>query len=163
VNKRFLVSFSISCYIILMSSVSSAMLPHSEISLGGVHINDTIDDVISLYGKPEHKESSKMDNTDLYMYSSPNFSVRFKNGKVFYILSIVDTRNQRTIPGGQRYAVLSTSRGIAPGMNPSLVEKKYGKADFLKGPDDFCYRDKDGCILEFNRGYAISCYIEHKK
>lgn len=162
-NQKVLASFSISCYMMLMSPVCFAMLTHSEISLGGIHINDSIDDVISMYGKPEYKESSKKNNTDLYMYGSPDFSVRFRNGKVFYISSIADARNPRTIPGGQRYAVLSTSRGIAPGMNPSLVEKKYGKADFLKGPYDFCYRDKDGCILEFDRGYAISCYIEHKK
>ena len=109
-------------------------VPQSEMSLGGVAIGQSRDEVIAKLGKPTHREEAQ-DFLDLH-YDYPHLRVSFNTD----IVAGLESRDAKAC----------TAKGLCPGDKLEKMRSMYG-APKLAGTDEqaYVYYGPDGaCWLE---------------
>ncbi len=126
--------------------------PTSQTEFLGIKIGMTKGDVIFIKGQAKVDK----DDEDFWVYESGDVAelVRFRDGRVRYVIGLSKTGESYSIP---------TLQGISGYSTPADVEKKFGKPDFISIQDDQTRRlwnyNSFGLIFRFHKGQVDSVGI----
>ena len=116
--------------LLMLSSVSSATVSPNQLSLGGIHLGDSIDYVYSIYGKP-HAARLYKDNPAYYEYD-------YQNGLLIKFWNESTPKNVVDIQVTERNG-FATPAGVEVGMNSDVLLNLYGKPDNHRARNVFHY------------------------
>lgn len=119
--KKILAIFLSTCCFVLCSNLStcSANISLNRIALGGLHVGDSVDDLIRLHGTPSG------DAKTYYYYGECGAQIYVHNKCIKKILA----QDMRWI----------TPDGVRPGMYADALNSAYGKADQTWTSNGFTY------------------------
>lgn len=102
----------------MAATTSMAMVPRSELSLGGISIFSTVDYMKSIYGQPDSVRDNGSTKMPVYTYAyGKSVTITSCGGRYTHVISVSANNGW------------ATPAGVTVGMDISVLNRVYGNAD----------------------------------